>query len=263
MRRRRCWRRVGFGLALAIAWGLIGAERARAGSLLLWGVFPPHTAREALADGYGRAIVKEFGTILLASADKACLDARGIDAARLETLGADLLARYGQKLVDMPSSIVDNETVAAEFARVAGPKAMAELRRLTTAPSVQKFRERGRPARLDRMVDLIAENLDRFLLLQRRSLARPLSPLGSASPQVLALSRIEAADAAADRFVQENKADRKLHRFLVLADQWDAAMLDALRDNPAARAMPPHGAFKGIEDELETACVKARSTGSK
>jgi len=227
---------------------------------LLWGVFPPHTAREALADGYGRAIVKEFGTILLASADKACLDARGIDAARLETLGADLLARYGQKLVDMPSSIVDNETVAAEFARVAGPNAMAELRRLTTAPSVQTYRERGRPARLDRMVDRIAENLERFLLLQRRSLARSLSPLILASPQ---LSRIEAADAAADRFVRQNKADRKLQRFVVLADQWDAAMLDAMRNNPAVlRAIAPN-AFKGIEDELEAACVKPESVGSK
>src|SRR5215216_6759631 len=91
----RCWTRIGLGLVLAIAWGLTGTGRAWAGGLSLWGIFQPHTAREALADGYGRAIVREFGAILLASADKACLDARGLDAARLEMLGADLLARYG------------------------------------------------------------------------------------------------------------------------------------------------------------------------
>jgi hypothetical protein len=258
---RRCWTRA--GLVLAIAWSLTATERSWAGSVSLWGVFPPHTAREALADRYGRAIAREFGAILLASADQACLDAKGVDAARLEALGGDMLARYGQKLAEQPSSIVDDEAVNAEFARVAGPNGLTELRRLASAPSVKIFRGRGRPARLDRMVDLIAENLDRHLVLRRRSLARPLNPLGSASPQLLALSRIEAADAAGERFVRQNKADRKLQRFVVLADHWDAALLSAMRKTPAARATPPHDAFKGIEDELEAACVKPRSTGAQ
>jgi hypothetical protein len=75
---------------------------------------------------------------------------------------------------------------------------MTELRKLATVRSVQTFRERGRPARVDRLVDLIAENLDRYLLLKRLSLARDLSPERTASPQLLALNRSEAAEAALD-----------------------------------------------------------------
>ena len=78
--------------------------------------------------------------------------------------------------------------MSAELARRAGPNVMAELRKLATVRSVQTFREQGRPARLDRLVDLIAENLDRYLLVKRLSLARGLSPVGTASPQLLALS---------------------------------------------------------------------------
>ena len=260
---RRCRAPLRLGLVLAVAWTLAATERASAASLSLWGVFPPPTAREALLDPFGRAVAREFGAILLASADKACLDARGLNAERLETVGADMLARYGQKLIETPGSLADDAGVGAGFARVAGPNGMAELRKLASAHSVQAFRDRGRPARLDRMVDLIAENLDRYLLLRRQSLARPLSPLGSASPQLLALSRIEAADAATERFVRQNKADRKLQRFVVLADRWDAALLQAMRDNPAARATPLHGAFTGIEDDLKAACVQTGRAGSK
>jgi hypothetical protein len=229
-----------------------------AANLSLWGVFRPHTAREALADAYGRAIAKEFGAILLASADQACLEAKGLDAARLQALGADLLVRYGQKLVDLPSAMVDDQAVGAELAVAAGPKALAELRGLARARSVQTFRDRGRPARLDRTVDLVAEHFDRYLALQRLALARPLSPLGSGSTQLAELNRIEAAEAAAERYVRENKGDRKLQRFVALAEQWDAAFMETLRKNPAARTTPLHAAFKGVEDELAAACVSVK-----
>jgi len=36
---------------------------------------------------------------------------------------------------------------------------MAELRKLATVRSVQTFREQGRPARLDRLVDLMLRTL--------------------------------------------------------------------------------------------------------
>jgi|tagenome__1003787_1003787.scaffolds.fasta_scaffold20927677_4 hypothetical protein len=247
------------GLVLGIGSGLLGAERARASGISLWGVFPRHTAQEALADSYGRAIVKEFGAILLASADKGCLEAKGVDGGKLEALGTDMLARYGQKVADVPSSLVDDRAVSAELARRAGPNVMAELRKLATVRSVQTFRERGRPARLDRLVDLIAENLDRYLLLKRLSLARDLSPERTASPQLLALNRSEAAEAALERFVEHNKKDRQLQRFLTLAEQWDTAVLDTMRKGASARVPAPYEAFEGIEDEFEAACVKAGS----
>jgi hypothetical protein len=64
----------------------------------------------------------------------------------------------------LPSSLIDDEAVGAEFAVAAGPKALAELRGLASARSVQTLLDRGRPVRFDRTVDLIAENLDRYLL---------------------------------------------------------------------------------------------------
>ena len=139
---------------------------------------------------------------------------------------------------------------------------VAELRKLATVRSVQTFRERGRPARLDRLVDLIAENLDRYLLLKRLSLARDLSPERTASPQLLALNRSEAAEAALERFVENNK-NLQLQRFLTLAEQWDTAVLDTMRKGASARVPAPYEAFEGIEDEFEAACVKAGSRSNR
>ena len=247
------------GLVLGIACGLLRAEGARASGLSLWGVFPRHTVQEALADAYGRDMAKEFGAILLASADKGCLEAKGLDGGKLEALGTDMLARYGQKVADVPSSLVEDLAVSAELARRAGPNVMTELRKLATVRSVQTFRERGRPARVDRLVDLIAENLDRYLLLKRLSLARDLSPERTASPQLLALNRSEAAEAALERFVEHHKKGRQLQRFLTLAEQWDTTVLDTMRKGASARVPAPYDAFQGIEDEFEAACVTAGS----
>jgi len=40
-----------------------------------------------------------------------------------------------------------------------------------------------------------------------------------------------------------------------LAEQWEAAYMEALRKNPATRTTPLHGIFKGVEDELAATCV--------
>jgi len=95
------------------------------------------------------------------------------------------------------------------------------------------------------------------LLLKRLSLARDLSPQRTASPQLLALNRSEAAEAALKRFVEHNKKDRQLQRFLTLAEQWDTAVLDTMRKGAPARVPAAYEAFEGIEDEFEAACVKA------
>src|SRR5829696_5890274 len=167
--------------------------------------------------------------------------------------------RHARPLRHVPSSLIDDLAVSAELARRAGPNVVTELRKLATVRSVQTFRERGRPARVDRLVDLIAENLDRYLLAKRLSLARDLSPERTASPQLLALNRSEAAETALERFVEHNKKDRQLQRFLTLAEQWDTAVLDTMRKGASARVPAPYEAFEGIEDEFEAACVKAGS----
>ena len=74
----------------------------------------------------------------------------------------------------------------------------------------------------------------------------------------MALNRSEAAEAELERFVEHNKKDRQLQRFLTLAEQWDTAVLDTMRKGASARAGSLRG-VRGIEDEFEAACVKAGS----
>jgi hypothetical protein len=219
---------------------------------------PPETAQGAMSDSYGQAIVKEFGSILHDSADESCLKAKRIGREQLDKSAADLLGRYGQKILDARLDVADPEIFEQEFTRLGGKGARVEMRRLASDPVVKAFLEASRPARRDRIVDIITEHLDRYMIVKRYRLDRDLSPASGANESVLAFDRSGKIEADVNAFIEKNKTNRKLQRFLVLLESDDDAFKKAMMGSKRLKQFFPLDAFVGIETELADYCIAVK-----
>lgn len=223
-------------------------------------VLPLESARDALSDSYGRAIVRELGSILHDSADEACLKTKAISREQLDRTAADLLIRYGQKVYDRILETIDPRTFEEEFTRLGGKQARDEIRLLASDPLVGTYLANGRPARHDRMVDTIAEHFDRYRLVKRYKLKRDLSPASTANEELLSLNRIERVEIVLEALVKKLGSNKNLQRFLELTeisqDAVKKAMLAKLKtDNKRLIELEPSGAFAGVETELRDLCI--------
>lgn len=237
---------------LLVALGLAPGA-ARAGAPEFFAVLPPVTVKEAFADHYGQAILREFGAILRGSAGSACLRDKGIEPGTLQSFGEDLLARRGQAWIDMVVDFIDAAKADAEFRRLGGPGALAELRDLAADPVVREFLEIGRPARLDNLVDRVIEEFDRYVLLNRIQLSRQLSPYATGSV-LMAESRAEPSEDAAEAFAEANQTPA-LRRFRELAEVVMAEAIAAATDRQRLLQHGPAQSFPGLQAELKAHCI--------
>jgi hypothetical protein len=223
-------------------------------------VLPLESAQDAMSDLYGQAIVRELGSILHDSADKACLTAKAISREQLDRTAADLLIRYGQKVYDRLLETIDPRTFEEEFTRLGGRQARAEMRQLASDPFVGTYLANDRPARHDRMVDTIAEHFDRYMLLKRHKLKRDLSPASTANEELLSLHRGERVEIVLNALVEKAGSNKNLQRFLGLAEMNHEAVKKAMlaklkMDNKRSIELGPVGAFAGVETELRDLCI--------
>lgn len=226
---------------------------ARAAAPEFFTVLAPVTAKEAFADHYGQAVLREFGAILSESADRACLLGKGLEAGTLVIFGEDLLVRRGQAWIEMVLDFIDAAKADEEFRRLGGAGALEELRELAADPVVREYLEIGRPARLDGLVDRVIEEFDRFVLLNRIALTRQLSPYATGSA-LMAESRAEPSEDAAEAFAEANQtpALRRLRDLL-------EAMAEAISAATDLQRLLQHGptrSFPGLEAELRAYCIQ-------
>ena len=120
---------------------------------------------------------------------------------------------------------------------------------------MKAYLEANRPARHDKIVDIIAEHLDRYMIVKRYRLDRDLSPASGANESVLALDRSGRIEADIDAFIEKNKANRKLQRFLDLSDSSEDALKNAMMGSKRLKEFFPLNAFAGIETELKDLCI--------
>lgn len=218
------------------------------------------TVEEALSDPYGQAVVKEFGAILHDSADEACLKAKGLGREQLDTRAADLLRRYGQKVVDASLGMMDPNVFEDELTRLGGKNARAEMRRLASDPAVKAYLAKMRLLHRDKVVDLMTEYFDRYRIVRRYDLRRDLNPLNIGNQSLIALHREETVKAEIEALAEKNKSNRRFQRFVTLAEHGDEARFQAMMAygkkhalNPAIN--PPFEAFAGIETEIADLCI--------
>jgi len=130
------------------------------------------------------------------------------------------------------------------------------MRRLASDPIVKAYLETDRPARRDKIVDAIAEHFDRYMLIKRYGLDRELSPASGANESVLALDRSGKIEADVNAFIEKNKTNKQLQRFLDLSKSSEAALMRAVEGSKRLKQARPFDAFAGIEAELEGYCIE-------
>jgi tetratricopeptide (TPR) repeat protein len=126
------------------------------------------------------------------------------------------------------------------------------MRSFASDPKVRRLRALGLPLRRDAVVDHIAEAFDRYLGLAKLTVGTGLSPLntGKLDLQLMTENRAGTYDDAATDVRDEAWFKRYLELQLALNDAIGRVEAsDAIVD-------PTHSAFKGVEADLRSACVR-------
>jgi hypothetical protein len=246
-------------LALAIA--LAAALPARAQGLLgPW----PEPARQligkALETSYARALLDTFALSVRKDGDSACLQKKALDDAALVARGGALLQRYALQTMKILDENLDRAAYQAALSASAGPKAAAEIERLKRDPNVKKFITLNQPAQLARLIDVILEQFDRYVLLGRIKLD-PIAPIArgelDGSPtEAMRANPTPAAEAAVERFLDEHPSP-KVDRYLDLTAAVRAAMLKGFSPQVALK-LGPSVYFAGAERDLAELCIGRR-----
>lgn len=145
---------------------------------------PQETVAAAFSTPYGELLLKEFAVNLGDTADQGCLAANGLTKATLAAPARAILLRVGVQMYQRTAALVDPAFFKAKLDDLKGTGAHDELTRLADDPDVRAFNELARPRSLANAANVILENMDRYLVLRRITLKRPLSPLATGN-QVL------------------------------------------------------------------------------
>ena len=187
---------------------------------------PAQLARDAFDAEYGRMLVDEFARVLRASADDACLAAKGIDPTSFEARGQEVLVRSGTSMLEFANSVVDAARMEAVFAERTGPSGKAELILLRNDPDVKKYLELAEPGKRARMADHIVETINRHALLARLGLKRNLSPAATGDERLLNANPDEDSIEAAEAF-RESRNSLALRRWVEIEDATGEAYAEA------------------------------------
>jgi len=204
--------------------------------------------REAFASPYGLALTAELGKSLRASADPACLADKGLSADQLEPRGRDVVIKWGTRMMESAGALIDQQNAANPF-----PDA-AELDKLRRNADVQRYLAIDEPRRQARILDLVFEHFDRYVLISRIRLGA-VSPLATGNNDLLGRNPSEATEDALERFVAKNKSSL-LRRFLQMSEQ--AALVQQAAIKKVTSPPPlPHTFFRGVENDLAELCIRS------
>lgn len=242
------------GLAVGISLGvLLAASPARAQLLLQ---VPPEQPgpllREAFASAYGQALADQLGQALRDAADPSCLATKRVAATSLRQRGLDLMIKWGSRMLDQSSSLIDLKAYEDKLAAVGGPNASAELARLKDDADVKRYREIERPLRLTAALDSVFEQFDRYALTAKIKIA-PVSPLAGGN-DALDKDPTEASERELKEFTAAHPSPA-LKRFQELSEDAADAVMAAVSAEQAEKAQPA-AFFRGVEQDLAEICVR-------
>jgi tetratricopeptide (TPR) repeat protein len=218
-----------------------------------WRVLVPVVgAREAFDAPYGRALLDELASVLWDSADKACVQERGLRRDAVRQRAAAFMPDKGQVLLDRYFDGLDLQTVETRLLQRAGSDA-AELERLVNDPQLAPMRQAFRVAAQNEAAAIVVEHFDRFAII-RRPLARQVSPLATGDARLLSLLEADGPEAIASK-LRGGVPEADLDRIELLQAEAVVALFDTRKDLPADRPSELE-AFTGLENELAALCIK-------
>jgi hypothetical protein len=242
-------------LLLAATITLATALPARAQTVLGMTEQADRLIADALVSPQGEALLKTFAANVRKAGDPACLQAKALDEAALVAGGRALLQRRGVQAVKILDDNFDPAAYQAALAESGEPDAVAEMERLRTDPRVKAMLALYRPAQLAKVLDFVLEQFDRHVLVARINLD-PVAPIARGEPDPIKDNLIEAAEAAAQKYLDEHPSPQ-MDRYLDLVDVTDTARPKGLNVK-AARNSGPMQFFAGLEGDLAELCVGKR-----
>ena len=204
--------------------------------------------REAFASPYGLALTAEFGKSLRASADPTCLAGKGLSANQLEPHGRDVIIKWGTRMMESAGAPIDRQNATNPF------RDAAELDRLKRNAVVQRYLAIDEPMRQARILDLIFEHFDRYVLISRIRLGA-VSPLATGNSDLLGRNPSGATEEALEKFVAKNKSS-SLRRFLQLSEQAELVQQAAVKTVTPPPPLP-HTFLRGVENDLAELCIRS------
>jgi hypothetical protein len=238
-------------LALAI---MLAALPARAqGPLGLWPEPADQLIREAVESPYARALLTRFAASVRKDGDPSCLQAKALDDAALTARGGALLQRYGVQMAKLMDENFDRAAYQSAFFASAGRNVAAEIEKLERDPGVKTFNRLNRPAHLARVLDIVLEQFDRYVLVGRIKLD-PIAPIARGEPE-LNENPTQAAEAAVEKFLDEHPS-RRVNRYLDILDAAKAAKPKGFVQS--ASKLGPMAYFAGADRDLAELCIGRR-----
>ena len=210
--------------------------------------------REAFEMPYAQTLLRTFVATVRRKGDATCLKEKAFDDATLAARGSALLQRYGVQMFKLMDENFDRAAYEKALEASAGRGAVAELERLKRDGDVKKLNALYRPAELAKVIDVVAENYDRYLLIGRINLD-PISRVARGEPEPKE-NPTQAADAAAQRFIEQHRS-KKLDRYLDLVDATESARTKGF-SAPVALKLGPMTYFDGADRDLAELCVGRR-----
>ena len=211
--------------------------------------------RDAFASGYGQALTAELGKSLRKDADPACLKDKGLEASQLEAGGRDLLIKWGTTYWEGIIALYDTKVFADLFT------ATDELNRLKRNADVKRYLAIYEPERQAKVLDLIFENFERYVLIHRIRLTQ-VHPLRTGNQELLSKNPTDATEKAVDKFLASKKS-AALDRFLDLSDHVQAAIAasaGSMAKDQSAKFLRVLDLFNGVETDLAELCIGTRET---
>jgi len=213
---------------------------------------PKDVVAAAFTTDYGRALVAEFGDLLMDSTDKSCLASRKLGPADVARGAGEIYQRYGTQMIEVLRSTLNVPAYEAALAARA-PTLHADVARLRGDPDVQKLLTLEQPTRFSNIADLVVENLSRYLMIQGIKLSKDVFGLARGDTSLTDRYVTEEADEERYQFVADSKSPQ-LERYIGLIKTL-AEVRAAGVDEAAALRLGPIQLFSGVEAELATLCI--------
>ena len=213
---------------------------------------PKDIIAAAFGTDYGRALVAEFGDILMDSADKSCLQSRKLGRADVARGAGEIYQRYGTQMMEIFRSTLNVPAVEAAL-KARAPTLHADAARLRSDPDVQKLLALEQPTRFSGIADLVVENFSRYLLLHRIRLAKEV--FGIARGDTSLTDRYLSEDAEEERYqFVANSTSPQLKQYIALLKTLSEVRAAGI-DEKAVLDIGPTRLYSGVEAELAALCI--------
>ena len=212
---------------------------------------------ESLADEYGQAMISELARLMSLRSDAACLKSRNWSEAATKKAAAAVLGKYGRKAWALRSPEIDRAQLEAAFIKIASPQALADMCKVAATGVPQRYAALVEPMSRDVVIDVIADDFDRYLDSANFALGQTLSPISSGNRE-LSEVRMRREDLVAAQLQKASSSDAVFGLLLKHLDAIDYAAREiVLRIN---KGVGPeriaYRAFTGVEVDLRNACVR-------